>query len=352
MGKTDSSGSYSYVCDGTSPGSPVLSDGHALYTPGLSENRGGSSAYYSNDRLGNLWTLDGTSKNQLSYQDTSGFGGLVAGGSTGTPFGYGGGNGCLSDADTGLVLMGHRYYDSRQGRFISQDPNGDGDNWYAYADNSPTNAVDPTGLSDGAPGSVGAPDQHYGVFEGGGDDTGNGSASWDSFPLYLNTWQRTRTGTYVWAPDPTAANADHMAPYIHWGAWGPWTMTDSQPLGDGFMTSTAYPPMEMRPPTFLQKLLLGAVILGANIAGHGHGLNVKDLHKVVPAEEATPSEDVKRKRDQKDGGSKFSLQTFEQNMGRLGSKTRDFVDDLTESINHTQKSYPVWLGGNTTGALE
>ena len=35
VGKTDSSGTYSYVCDGTSPGSPVLSDGHALYTPGL-----------------------------------------------------------------------------------------------------------------------------------------------------------------------------------------------------------------------------------------------------------------------------------------------------------------------------
>ena len=42
--------------------------------------------------------------------------------------------------------MGYRYYDSRTGRFLTQDPAGDGDNWYAYADNSPTNEIDPGGL--------------------------------------------------------------------------------------------------------------------------------------------------------------------------------------------------------------
>lgn len=56
VGKVDST---SYICDGTSPGSPVLSDGHAFYTPGLSENRGGVSRFFDFDRLGNLWTLDG-----------------------------------------------------------------------------------------------------------------------------------------------------------------------------------------------------------------------------------------------------------------------------------------------------
>ncbi len=30
-------GTYTDVCDGASPGSPVLSDGHALYTPGSSK---------------------------------------------------------------------------------------------------------------------------------------------------------------------------------------------------------------------------------------------------------------------------------------------------------------------------
>jgi len=146
VGKTDSIGTYSYICDGTTPGSPVLADGHALYTPGLSENRNGTSAYYSNDRLGNLWTLNGSTKSQLGYIDFSGFGGMTAAGGSGSPFGFGGGNGCQTEADTGFVLMGHRYYDTRIGRFISRDPIKDGNNWYAYCDNNPINRTDPLGL--------------------------------------------------------------------------------------------------------------------------------------------------------------------------------------------------------------
>ncbi len=53
VGKTDSTGTYAYVCDGTTPGAPVLIDGHTQYTPGLSENRGAGSVYYDFDRLGN-----------------------------------------------------------------------------------------------------------------------------------------------------------------------------------------------------------------------------------------------------------------------------------------------------------
>ena len=147
VGKTDSTGTYAYVCDGASPGSPVLSDGHALYTPGLSESRGGVSRYNSFDRLGNLWFVDNAAASQSYYQDTTGFGtSLGASGTDLSAFGYGGGNGCQTDADTGVVLMGHRYYDTRIGRFISQDPVQAGSNWYSYAGNNPTNNTDPTGL--------------------------------------------------------------------------------------------------------------------------------------------------------------------------------------------------------------
>ncbi len=150
VAKTDSTGSYSYLCDGTSAGSPVLWDGQAVYTAGLSERRGGVSSFYDFDRLGNLWTVDGSAGAvQLYYQDTTGFGGvLAAAGNVGTPFRFGGGNGCQTDADIGLVLMGHRYYDTRIGRFITQDPAGDGDNWYAYCGNDPTDGTDPEGLSE------------------------------------------------------------------------------------------------------------------------------------------------------------------------------------------------------------
>jgi RHS repeat-associated protein len=62
------------------------------------------------------------------------------------PFQFAGGWQYQSDADSGLMLLGHRYYDSETGRFISPDPIGDGDNWYAYCDNNPLSWVDPSGL--------------------------------------------------------------------------------------------------------------------------------------------------------------------------------------------------------------
>jgi RHS repeat-associated protein len=95
--------------------------------------------------------VDNASAQQTYYQDTSAFGsgaGMGMGGTEASPFKFGGDNGCQTDGDTGLVLMGHRYYDTRIGRFISQDPIGDGDNWYAYCGNDPVDGVDPEGLSE------------------------------------------------------------------------------------------------------------------------------------------------------------------------------------------------------------
>lgn len=54
--------------------------------------------------------------------------------------------GYQEDAESGLELLGHRYYDSATGRFITRDPIGTGTNWYKYADNNPLKHVDPTGL--------------------------------------------------------------------------------------------------------------------------------------------------------------------------------------------------------------
>ena len=96
--------------------------------------------------MGILCTLDGTTKNHLGYADYTGFGGGIAAAGITTPFGFGGANGCQTDADAGLVLMGHRYYDTRIGRFLTQDPAHDGGNWYAYVGNNPVNKTDPLGL--------------------------------------------------------------------------------------------------------------------------------------------------------------------------------------------------------------
>jgi RHS repeat-associated protein len=52
------------------------------------------------------------------------------------------------DDETGLYYYRARYYDPRIGRFISEDPMGyaAGINFYAYANNNPVNANDPSGL--------------------------------------------------------------------------------------------------------------------------------------------------------------------------------------------------------------
>jgi RHS repeat-associated protein len=51
-----------------------------------------------------------------------------------------------TDASSGLVYFGARFYDPEVGRFITVDPGKDGLNWYAYCDNNPIKYVDPTGM--------------------------------------------------------------------------------------------------------------------------------------------------------------------------------------------------------------
>jgi RHS repeat-associated protein len=50
-----------------------------------------------------------------------------------------------TDASSGLVYFGARFYDPEVGRFITVDPGKDGLNWYAYCDNNPLRYIDPDG---------------------------------------------------------------------------------------------------------------------------------------------------------------------------------------------------------------
>ncbi len=62
--------------------------------------------------------------------------------------GFGGSAGYYQDAETGLLLLGYRYYDPSTGRFLNRDPihYGGGINLYEYVDNSPFNGHDYSGL--------------------------------------------------------------------------------------------------------------------------------------------------------------------------------------------------------------
>ena len=50
------------------------------------------------------------------------------------------------DAETQNIYLRNRYYDPATGRFITEDPIGDGLNWYVYCGNNPVIFIDPWGL--------------------------------------------------------------------------------------------------------------------------------------------------------------------------------------------------------------
>ncbi len=146
VSRVDSSGMYRYWRSGVSVVSPVLSDGVADYTPGISERRGGVSTFYHADLKSGV-VQTGSSGLVSGRRAYDAFGNVV--GSTGTwqgPFSYGGPFGYQTDEDSGLLLLGHRYFDPTLGRFLSRDPIGDGRNWYTYCGNNPLKYADIDGL--------------------------------------------------------------------------------------------------------------------------------------------------------------------------------------------------------------
>ena len=114
--------------------------------PGISERTNGSTKFSHLDRLGtNAKTTDssGTVVDSRRY-DAFGLPISVTN-PTNSQKGFASAFGIQEDPETGLKLMGHRYYDAGSGRFITRDRAGAGTNWYAYCDNNPLKAVDPDG---------------------------------------------------------------------------------------------------------------------------------------------------------------------------------------------------------------
>jgi RHS repeat-associated protein len=111
----------------------------------LSRERSGAVVWSLGDRQGSVVDLvnqDGTVLNHFVYD---GFGTRT--GTTAVDFRYGY-TGRELDVETGLYYYRARYYDSKVGRFISEDPIGfsAGDtNLYRYVGNNSTNYTDPTG---------------------------------------------------------------------------------------------------------------------------------------------------------------------------------------------------------------
>jgi RHS repeat-associated protein len=136
-----------FVRDGSYVTDPVLRDGQATYTPGVSERRGGVSTW-SHSGLKNADAQTTSVGAIAATRVYDAFGAELS--ATGTwkgPFGYAGGFGYQEDS-SGLKLLGHRYYDPTTGRFLSRDPAKDGRNWYGYCGNDPIGNFDAIGLGE------------------------------------------------------------------------------------------------------------------------------------------------------------------------------------------------------------
>jgi RHS repeat-associated protein len=116
----------------------------------IGQRSASANSYYLVDGLGSIVALinsSGTTQKTYAYDP---FGDATPGGSgTAANLGFAGG---YDNTTSGLVKFGTRYYDPTIGRWTQQDPiaagigSADGANRYAYAGDSPTNGIDPSGM--------------------------------------------------------------------------------------------------------------------------------------------------------------------------------------------------------------
>jgi RHS repeat-associated protein len=146
VSKIENGTSQTFERDGAGVTAPVLRDSSASYTPGISERRRAVTKL-NHSGLKNADAQSSTAQAVTATRTYDAFGNVAS--TTGTfsgPFGYAGGFGYQEDA-TGLKLLGHRYYDSSTGRFLTRDSFQYGKNWYVYCDNSPLCYHDSVGLA-------------------------------------------------------------------------------------------------------------------------------------------------------------------------------------------------------------
>lgn len=128
----------------------MITDGPTAYITGpgglpieqITQN--GTVRYFHHDQLGSTTALTNQSGSTVASYDYDAYGNPVGvPPAVENPFGFAG---QYTDAATGLQYLRARYYDPATGQFLTRDPlETDTRQPYAYAGNSPTNYVDPTG---------------------------------------------------------------------------------------------------------------------------------------------------------------------------------------------------------------
>jgi RHS repeat-associated protein len=129
--RSDSLGNQTDFVDGASQTERLLQTGSS------------GDLYFLQDRLANVVSLTSSSGAVVEQESYEPFGNTT--GSAATEYGY---IGERFDADSHLMVLNARFYDPVQQRFITEDPIGTvgGMNVFAYSENDPVNAADPSGL--------------------------------------------------------------------------------------------------------------------------------------------------------------------------------------------------------------
>ncbi|MBX3114550.1 MAG: RHS repeat protein [Fimbriimonadaceae bacterium] len=145
VGMTDSGGSKTFKRSGVGVTAPVLSDGTANFTPSGEKRGSTKTTFHSALKNSDIQTNSSGAISASKQYDAFG-NNISSSGFWKSQFGYAGGFGYQQDSDTGLNLLGHRYYDRDTGRFLTRDVAKDGGNWYSYCSNNPISYFDAEGL--------------------------------------------------------------------------------------------------------------------------------------------------------------------------------------------------------------
>ena len=100
---------------------------------------------YHPDGIGSTRAMSNENEAVTQVEIYDAYGSRLSSSGPASAFGFAGQDRYYADA-TGLDYLKARYYHSQVGRFISRDPIKDKMNWYAYVEDRPTMAVDPSGL--------------------------------------------------------------------------------------------------------------------------------------------------------------------------------------------------------------
>jgi len=116
----------------------------------ISQKRGSTTSWYNFEAIGTTRQLTDSSQVVSDTYSFDAWGnGLSSSGSTTNALRYVGRENYYTDAQSGLMMLGVRYYDATNAKFLSSDPEQDDTNWYTYVQDNPARQSDPTGRAAG-----------------------------------------------------------------------------------------------------------------------------------------------------------------------------------------------------------